>query len=191
MALTHPAKSPGTWRYEDLIALPDDGRRWEIIDGELYELPPPTTDHGSAIMNLIALLLPTIAALGGRFFTAPVGVFFGGANPVEPDLLVLLPAHSARIEKRGIEGAPDLVIEVLSPSNRPHDSLRKRALYARAGIPEYWLVDTEATTIEVLPLDGADYRRHLLASGEAMVTSRVLPDLAFPAAVVFAAALPR
>lgn len=191
MAVTLPTKAPGTWRYEDLFDLPDDGRRWEIIDGELYELPPPNTDHGYAIMNLIALLLPTITAMGGRFFTAPVGVFFPGANPVEPDLLVLLPSSVGLVKKRGVEGPPDLAVEVLSPSNRRHDRITKLALYARGGIREYWLVDPEAATVEVLTLADGEYRRHVLAGGGDAVTSPLFPDLTFSAATVFAAELPR
>jgi Uma2 family endonuclease len=117
MALMKPA---GTWTYEDLFSLPDDGRRYEIIEGELFEMPPPNLAHATVIANLIALLLPLVKALGGRWYTAPVGVFIAGTNPVEPDIVVLLPSGTARREHRGIEGPPDLVIEVLSPSNPSH-----------------------------------------------------------------------
>jgi len=191
MAVTFPRKPPGTWRYEDLFDLPDDGRRWEIIDGELYELPSPNLDHGNAVTNLIALFLPIVAALRGRIFTAPLDVFFLGANPVQPDILIVLPQRGQVLAKRGVEGPPDLVVEVVGPSNRGHDLIRKRALYARGGIPEYWLVDPEAATIDVLALAGGEYRRHVLAAGDDPVTSLVLPGLAFPAASVFAPELPR
>jgi Uma2 family endonuclease len=182
MALRKPA---GTWVYEDLFDLPDDGRRYEIIDGELFEMPAPGIDHGMVVMNLIARLLPVVTSLGGRLFTAPVDVFFGGANPVQPDLFVVLPRNFDRMRKRGVEGTPDLLIEILSPSNPEHDRVRKRALYARGGVPEYWLVSPEAATIEILLLDGDVYRVHLRAGGDEPVTSPLLPGLSFPASAAF------
>ncbi len=130
MALTKPA---GTWTYEDLFALPDDGRRYEIIEGDLYEMPAPSWDHAKTIINLIGLLLPIVETLGGELVTAPLDVFVPGGDPVQPDLLMILPDGAAEIAKHGIEGPPDLVREVLSPSNRVHDRLTKRSLYARWG----------------------------------------------------------
>jgi len=181
MALT---KSSGTWTYEDLLTLPDDGRRWEIIDGELYELTAPNLDHAAVIMNLILRFAPVVAAIGGRIFTAPVDVFFGAANPVQPDIMVLLPDHLDLMAKRGLEGPPDILVEVLSPSNPEHDRLTKRALYARGGVPEYWLVDPDASSLEVLTLGGESFRLHTRAIGDEHVTSAVLPDLSFPASAI-------
>lgn len=191
MAVTYPTKAPGTWRYEDLFDLPDDGRRWEIIDGELYELPAPDLAHGGAVMNIIALLLPTVVALGARIFTAPVDVFFPGANPVQPDILLVLPTRLGVLEKRGVGGPPDLAVEVVGPSNRRHDRITKLALYARGGIREYWLVDPQAATIEVQTLAAGEYRRHVLAGDDDAVTSPLFPQLSFSVATVFASELPR
>lgn len=182
MAVTNQTK---IWTYEDLFDLPDDGRRYEIIDGELYEMTAPNSEHALTIMNLIAVLLPVVSSLGGKLLTAPLDVFFPGANPVQPDLLVLLPARLTSISKRGIEGAPDLVIEVLSPSNSARDRLAKRSLYARGGVSEYWLTSPEAASVEVLGLDGEVYRTHVRAGGDEPVTSLVLPKLAFPASAIF------
>jgi Uma2 family endonuclease len=171
MALTKPA---GTWTYEDLFALPDDGRRYEIIEGELYEMPAPTGTHALTIMSLISVLLPMIARLGGQLVTAPIDAFFAGANPVQPDLLAILPGNPARIVERGVEGSPDFVVEVLSPSNRVHDILTKRALYGRAGIREYWIVDPVARSIEILTLDGGVLREYGTASGHDLIDSPLL-----------------
>ncbi len=162
MALTKP---PGAWTYDDLQALPDDGRRFEIIEGELYEMPSPTSPHALAIAALIRLLIPLMDKLGGTCLTAPLDVFFPGADPVQPDFMVILPDGDARIVTRGVEGAPDLVIEVLSPSNRVHDLLTKRALYARAGVREYWIVDPEARTLQMLGLDRDAFHEMVAASG--------------------------
>jgi Uma2 family endonuclease len=182
MALTKPA---GTWTYEDLFALPDDGRRYEIIEGELFEMPPPNLAHATVIANLIALLVPLIKAFGGRWYTAPVGVFIAGANPVEPDIVVILPGGLARRERRGIEGPPDLVIEVLSSSNLNHDVVTKRVLYGQAGVREYWIVNPETRTVEVLTLNRDILRTIQSASGSEDVGSPLLGTI-FPLNEVFA-----
>lgn len=184
MALRRP--EPGYWTYDDLAAMPDDGRRYEIVDGVLLEMSGPNWDHGTAILNLIALLLPYARAAGGILRTAPQDVFFPGADPVQPDVFVVLPENPAVREKQGLRGTPDLVVEVLSPSTRGHDGLTKRALYARAGVREYWMVDPEARTVEVLALDGDVLRTVLVARGVDAVRSGVLPEVAFPAEAVFA-----
>ncbi len=182
MAVTKPA---GGWTYDDLFNLPDDGKHYEIIDGELYELPPPSLEHARVIMRLVRLLLPEVDQLGGELLTAPVGLFLPDTDPVEPDLLVLTADQLHLGSRRGIEGPPALVIEVLSPSNPEHDRITKRALYARGGVPEYWLVSPEAAVIEVLALEDGAYRTHVRAGGDEPVTSTVLPDFAFPASAAF------
>ena len=182
MAVTKPA---GTWTYEDLFALPDDGKRYEIIEGELYEMPAPQSAHARVIMNLILLLAPIIARLGGVILTAPHDVFFRGADPVQPDILAILPGGAARIATRGTEGPPDLLIEVLSPSNRGHDIVTKSALYGRAGVREYWIVDPENQKVEVLTLAGKALQVLQTASGNDQILSPLL-DTAIPVATVFA-----
>lgn len=181
MALQKPA---GTWTYEDLFDLPDD-RRYEIIDGELYELPAPNFNHATIITNLMWALMPLIRALGGRIVVAPVDVFIPGGNPVEPDVMIVLPDNLEAIRMRGIEGAPNLVVEVLSPSNPEHDLIRKRHLYARAAIPEYWIVNPEATSVEVLRFVDGGYQTHCRATDDQPVTSAVLPELVLQASEVF------
>jgi Uma2 family endonuclease len=183
MALTKPA---GTWTYDDLSSLPDDGRRYEIIEGELYEMPAPTWEHSTTIMNLIAMLLPVVSAMGGLLRTAPLDVFLPGADPVEPDILAILPGSNARGEGRGVEGSPDLVIEVLSPSNRTHDLLTKRALYARAGVREYWIVDPANRAVEVMTLDRDAFHTMQMASGADAAISPLLDGAAFQLETIFA-----
>lgn len=182
MALSKPA---GSWTYEDLLSLPDDGRRYEIIEGDLYEMPAPSWDHSTTIINLIALLLPVVSATGGRLRTAPLDVFFPGADPVEPDILVILPGSRAVGGGRGVQGPPDLLIEVLNPSNRGHDLLTKRALYARAGVREYWIVDPMERAVEILVLDRDALHTVQVASGDDAVVSRLLADTTFPLPAIF------
>jgi Uma2 family endonuclease len=179
-------KPPGAWTYEDLFSLPDDGKRYEIIEGELYEMPSPTSLHAKVVMNLLAILMPIAARLRAELFTASLDVFVPGGTPVIPDILLILPDGPARVIRRGVEGPPDLVVEVLSPSNRGHDLLTKRALYGRAGVREYWLVDPDAGTFELLTLDGDVLRGSQSASGDDTVVSPLLDGAEIPLASVFA-----
>jgi len=183
MAITKPA---GTWAYEDLFSLPHDGNRYEIIEGELYEMPAPTWEHIVVVMNLVLLLGPVVRALGGQIVTAPADVFFFGADPVRPDILATLPGSRAVGGGRGIQRPPDLVIEVLSPSNRGHDVLTKRARYARAGVQEHWIVDPTARTVDVLALDHDALHTVQTAAGDDIVVSPRLDSAAFPLTGVFA-----
>jgi Uma2 family endonuclease len=178
-------KTDAPWTYEDLLALPDDGKRYEIIEGTLYEMTGPNTAHATAIINLILILAPLIQRFGGRIFTAPLDVFMPGGNPVQPDLMALLPASRATVVRRGIEGPPDLIVEVISPSNRDHDVLTKRALYGRAGVREYWLVDPDARSLEILTLDRDALHSYGKFADDAIVRSPLL-DAEIPVASVFA-----
>ena len=174
------------WTYADLKELPDDGRRWEIIDGELVEMTGPTSPHMIAVFNLIRELQAVVGGMGGMLLGAPLDVMLPGGHVVEPDLLVTLPGGPARLSMRGLEGPPDLVVEVLSPSNRRHDTVTKRALYGRTGVREYWIVDPESRTIERLePVESAMLLRRRFAADEAFA-SPLLPGMAFPVATLFA-----
>jgi Uma2 family endonuclease len=174
------------WTYEDLLALPDDGRRYEIIEGVLYEMPSPNMEHGDLIANLLhRVFWPVVDALGGRVYTAPIDVFLPGAQPVQPDVFVLMPEQLVLRSRRGVEGPPALIVEVLSPGNSRHDLVRKRAIYARAGVREYWIVSPEALIIEILALEGNTYRTHARVAGDELLTSTVLPMLSCAVSVVF------
>jgi Uma2 family endonuclease len=187
MAQTKPAA--GAWTYQDLFSFPDDGRRYEIIEGELYEMPAPNWDHVAVVMNLVLLLGPVVQSLGGRLATAPVDVFFEGADPVQPDILAILPGSLAVAGGRGVQGPPDLIVEVVNPSNRGHDLLTIRALYARAGVGEYWLLDPETRTFEILSLDGDAFHRVVSATGSDVPVSPLLEPLPIAADALFAGIL--
>lgn len=185
MAVTHPARK--RWTYEDVQRLPDDGKRYELIDGELYELPAPNEPHQRAQRNIIVLILPEVGRVNVEWYASPTSVFLGSDDrAVEPDLIVFLPDGRATRGYRGIEGAPDLLIEILNPSDPEHDRVRKRRLYAEAGVREYWIVSPEARTVKVLVLTDGAYARHVRASGDELVTSTILPGLSIPASKVFA-----
>jgi Uma2 family endonuclease len=172
------------WAYDDLLALPDDGKLYEIIEGDLFELPKPKLAHAVVVMNLILLVGPLVRSRGGVICTATIDVCFLGADPVKPDIVILLPGGVATESERGIEGPPDIVIEVLSPSNRTHDLLTKRALYQRGGVREYWIGDPDNQTLEVVSYaDGRSVSR--VFSGNQPVVSGLLPGVSFPTAAVF------
>jgi Uma2 family endonuclease len=183
MAVTH---RDAPWTYEDLLRIPENGKRYEVIEGTLYEMTGTSWAHGTVVANLIALLLPLVRSLGGIWRTAPIDVFFAGADPVQPDIFVLLPDGNAEPSERGVEGAPDLIVEVLSPSNRAHDLLTKRGLYERAGVREYWMVDPVAQTVEVLSLQGERFSSHGVVSESGFVISPLLSESTFAATDIFA-----
>jgi Uma2 family endonuclease len=180
---------PGAHRktFADWLEQPDDGRLYEIIDGELLVSPTPNILHQRISRDLGFRIFEYLRASGrGELLAAPVGVRLG-ADVLEPDLLVVLREHAVRIGVQVIEGAPDLVVEVLSPGTAKRDLVAKRAVYQAAGVPEYWIVDPVQCAIEVLVLeDGASARWGFFRRGDAL-RSRTLPDLAIEVSSVIPA----
>ncbi len=176
------------WVFADLEAFPEDRVRYEILAGTLSGLATPGGYHGQANSNLIDLLLPVAKAAGGKLYTAALSVFFPMADPVRPDLTVCLTGNRAAKTEPGIVGVPDLVVEIVWPPERVHDTLTKRALYGIAGVPEYWIVDPDpqAPTVEVLALEGNALRSRSTFAGQERVASAVLPGVGFAAADAFA-----
>lgn len=174
--------------YEDLLLFPDDGRRHEIIDGEHFVTPSPHTRHQWVSQNLNRLLDRHVREHRlGRVYYAPVEVVLSDVDVVEPDLLFISEARLAIVEAV-VRGAPDLVVEITSPSTRRQDEVLKRGLYERAGVPEYWLVDPEAETVKVFRRREGGYGRPLLLSaleGDRL-ESPLLPGLEIPLVAVFA-----
>jgi Uma2 family endonuclease len=160
--------------YEDLQAFPEDNFRRELIDGELIVTPAPATRHQDVVLELGAALLAFVKEHGGKVFIAPTDVFFSDSNVVEPDVLYLKPENVARVEKKLVRSAPDIVVEVSSPSTRRLELVRKHELYARFSVPEYWYVDLEADRVEVYELGAGNYGRpSLLGRGDALETSQI------------------
>jgi Uma2 family endonuclease len=153
------------WTYDDLVAMGayPDGRKYEIFDGELVVSPSPSLWHQEVLKRLFRVLDRDLEQRRlGKVFFAPLDVVLAPTRVVQPDLLVVGMDRFATLEKRGIvQVPPDLAIEVLSPNSRKHDRVRKRRFYARIGIREYWIVDPDDHTIEVLALidGGLSYRQ--------------------------------
>jgi Uma2 family endonuclease len=140
------------WCYERWEQLPDDGNRYEVIDGVLYMSTAPSNNHQYITSRLTAHIgLPLETAGVAMFAHAPIGVIMPGCDPVQPDF-VLIRMERAHIYTNDIHirDVPDVIAEILSPGNPAHDLETKRGAYARAGVPEYWILRPEARDVIVL-----------------------------------------
>ena len=158
-AQTVQLPTQGVWTYDDYARLPDDGKRYEVIRGELYMSAAPRPLHQRVITRLSFFLEGFLenSALGTAF-VAPIDVILPQklGDPVQPDIIVVRRESLHIIDELNIRGAPDLLVEVLSPSNPAHDRSLKYELYAEAGVLEYWIVDPRQRTVEIhLLRDGA------------------------------------
>ena len=143
--------------YEDYCNAPED-KRYELHDGDLILVPSPKEQHQTTTLNLAAEIRHFALRTGiGRAFIAPFDIVFSNHDVVQPDVIFVSNERQYIITPDNIQGAPDLVIEVLSPSTAHRDRTFKRALYARHGVREFWLVDTDTHTIEVLLLGANGY----------------------------------
>lgn len=171
------------YTFVDYQLFPDD-ERWEIIDGEAHAMSPsPAVRHQRISLQLLTELIPYFRKGPCVLFHAPMDVKLSEFDIVQPDLLVV--CDSKKIKETHIEGAPDLVVEILSLSSIPHDRLRKMRLYAQFGVKEYWLVTPDPPLIEVLALEGDSYRIASVYGQEDKLVSRVFPDLSFTLKEVF------
>lgn len=166
-----------TLDLEDLLATPDDGNRYEILDEALVMTPPPGTTHQGAVLRLAVLLDRATRPRGLRTFTAPLAWRIGPGQVPEPDLLVASPEV---ITERAVEGPPLLVVEVLSPSGRHRDLTDKRRIYAEGGADWYWLVDPAVPSLTVLRRSGPSYEEHARVEG----STPYVTDEPFPIRVV-------
>jgi Uma2 family endonuclease len=145
--------------YDDLLDMPEDNNRYEIINGELVVTPAPIADHQRVLFRIGRLLDDFLQqSAAGEFFIAPFDVILGPNDVVEPDVVVIASARG-RVPGRqnSFAGPPDLVVEILSPSSQRTDLVRKMALYARAGVPEYWITDPERRELVINVLAGGTY----------------------------------
>ena|SRR5688572_11120383 len=168
----------GEWTYEDYTRLPDNGMCYEVIQGELYMSPAPTPKHQSIIAALYGYLWDYLKNQPiGKVFFAPIDVKLPDlATPVQPDLLFIAQERLSIVKEKFIEGVPDLIMEVISPTNPEHDRKTKFGAYALAGVREYWIVDPEARTIEINVLRGQAYAPLGSFGADEQTRSEVLPD---------------
>jgi Uma2 family endonuclease len=143
--------------YEDYVTLPNDGRRYEILDGELAVSPSPRMLHQRVLLALGVAIHEWAMSRGlGEVFIAPVDVILDRTTVVVPDLVFVSIARASIVTERAIEGAPDFLVEILSDSTARHDRGAKMKLYAQYGVSRYWIVDADARALEIYALrDGA------------------------------------
>ena len=154
MAIPNPIVK---FTYEDYLNAPED-KRYELLDGELVMTPAPGERHQSISILLGSKLFQFASENSlGRVYLAPFDVVLSDVDVVQPDLLFVSNERDHIITPANIQGAPDLVVEILSPSTAERDKTFKRALYARHGVNEYWMVDTTAKDITVLLLGERGY----------------------------------
>ena len=144
--------------YEDYRHTPED-KRYELLDGELIMVPASRTAHQRTSRDILIPINTFVAENDlGEVFIAPCDVVLSDTDVVQPDLLFVSKERSHIINEDNIRGAPDLVIEILSPSTAQRDRTLKRTLYALHGVPEYWQADTDAKIAMVLTLDNGEYK---------------------------------
>jgi Uma2 family endonuclease len=188
MAITivDTAKRLEVFTYEDYLQLPDDGKRYEIIDGELYMVPAPTTDHQSTVGNLFGTIWYFLQHNPiGKVFPAPTDVIFSEINVLQPDIVFVSKEKFDILTRENIQGAPDLVIEVLSPGTEHRDRTEKLATYAQFGVLEYWMVSEEGETVEVWRRKGNKLMFHALLDRAQTLTTPLLPGLEIPLERIF------
>ncbi len=174
--------------YDDLLGLPDDNLRHEIIDGVHYVTPSPVTKHQRISRELLYLLVQFLKSHPlGEVFDAPFDVVLSMYDVVEPDLVYLSNERAALLTEKNLQGAPDLVVEILSPGTSGRDVGIKRDLYERFGAREYWVIDPDLEAVTVHRRDGD----RLNALGvvtrdtDGVVTSPLLPEFEAPLSAIF------
>ena len=185
MVITTSVKPKLRLTYENYASLPDD-ERYELIDGELIPMPSPKEIHQRLLLLLGARWLWFVLERGlGAVYTAPFDVILSATNVVQPDLIFISNERAHIITEDNIRGAPDLLVEILSPSTAGYDRTTKRNLYARHGVGEYWLVDPYAKTITVLLLGADGYDTYAVFGEGDILTSPTLPGFALNLSELF------
>jgi Uma2 family endonuclease len=167
--------------YDDFCLLPDDGKRYEIIDGKLFVTPAPRTAHQRAVGNIHYYFADFLKKTKlGEVFVAPFDVVFSQFDVVEPDLLYISKARASVLTEKNVQGAPDLVIEVLSETTAERDRTAKLKLYARFGVEEYWVIDPVVISVEIYRRQKEGFQLVARLHAGDSLTSPLLPGFALP-----------
>ena len=160
--------------YDDYCAIPADGKRYELIDGRVHVTPAPSPLHQRAVVRLCYALSQHFRS-PAEVFVSPIDVILTPHDVVQPDLVVV--SNPSQVSKRGIEGAPLLVVEVLSPTTTAYDRTTKAQRYATLGVPHFWIVDPEGRTIECFKSEGTTYLNIVSFGSEDALTPPDFPGL--------------
>jgi len=185
LALIHSSDQV-KFTYDDYRQLPDDGKRYEIIDGELYMATSPTSNHQKNVRNFIFTLTFYLRNHPiGEAIQGPLEVFFSETNLAQPDVMFIGKDRLNIIKPTQIKGAPDLVIEVLSPSTEKRDRTITLEMYARFGVREYWMAKEKTATVEIFRLQKGKLVLVARLGKSDMLTSPLLPGLEISLAEIF------
>jgi Uma2 family endonuclease len=180
----------GHWTAADWEQLPDDGKRYELIEGYVYMTPAPSYFHQFIIKRLYRFWGVRVEEAGlAHTDWSPLGVFMPDCDPVQPDFVVVLKEHEHIIHDRRIHGVPDLIVEVLSPGNTSYDEITKLSAYANAGVPEYGIINPATRTLTLYRLTELGHYEKIAAYGESdTVTFQCVPSIPLVLANLFAGA---
>lgn len=174
-----------TYTYDDYVRLPE-GAPYQLLGGKLVMTPAPSTKHQTVVQNIFLLLSGFLgSAEKGKIFLAPVDVFFSPTDICQPDVLYILPNRLSIIAEDKVNGAPDLIVEVLSPSTAYYDLRKKYKLYEQYGVREYWIADPMENSLEVYELRNGRFVLADRQEGTGEIASRLLPDFSVRLADVF------
>ena len=167
--------------YEDYCLLPNDGKRYEIIDGELFVTPSPLRRHQKGLANLLYYLTDFVKKHDlGEVYPAPFDVVFSQYDVVEPDILYVSKARASVITEKNVQGAPDLAVEILSESTSKIDRTTKLKLYARYRVEEYWVIDPVVLSAEIYRLAPGGYELAAQLNSSQSLTSPLFPGFTLP-----------
>jgi Uma2 family endonuclease len=174
--------------FADLERAPEDGRRYELYDGEVFVVPAPLPKHQIVAIELAIIVTKYAREHGGFAVASPIDIVFSDYDVLQPDVVYFSPDRAHLIDiNRVIRHAPDLCVEVLSPSTAATDRGKKMQMFARYGVGEYWIVDPAAESIEIYELEPGGYGLRVEATAGEVVSPGVLPGLTLPVASLFPA----
>jgi len=167
--------------YDDYCLLPSNGKRYEIIDGELFVTPSPLWRHQNVLTNLLYYLVDFVKKHDlGKVYPAPFDVVFSQYDVVEPDILYVSKTRASVLTEKNVQGAPDLVVEILSESTAKIDRTTKLKLYARYGVAEYWVIDPATCSVEIYRPVSGGYELVVQLDSSQSLTSPLFPGFALP-----------
>ena len=171
--------------YADYLKI-DDNNRYEIFNGELLMVPAPSTDHQEISRNIGFLVWSFVKQKGlGKVFNAPVDVVFDDDEVFQPDIVFIKSESQSIIGKNAIQGVPDLIVEIVSPSSTFYDTIEKKDIYRKYGVKEYWIIFPDEKIIEVLSLEKGEYLEFCKSKKEGIVKSKILEGLEINSKDVF------
>jgi len=175
-----------TYTYQDYSEIPDDGNRYQIIEGELIMSPAPFTKHQRIVRKIIFALLKFIEEeQTGELFFAPTDLVLNNSNVVQPDILFILNENLNIITEKNIKGVPDLIIEIISPATGYYDLSGKKDLYEKFGVQEYWIVDPMKQRIDIYLNFEHKFELHQRLEKKGIVKSNILKGFEIDLETIF------